>query len=190
MKLTDREKKLIIFAVFFSIIVFYFAFILKPLYLNYKTKIDENQSLSLEVNTIKEHISRVGVLDDLTNNLEKKVSDIDIFSPYLENDEIELQLMDICNKYGFSITGFMVMEDSDIKNEQSLKPSNLRLNIKNITITLEGNVNNLDDVLSEIESNKFIELSGLRYFNNLNSEEPLITLELIYFLKEKEDEVK
>lgn len=185
MKLTSREKKLIILMIFIAIIVFYISFIFRPFYSSYTQQKEKNSELTFEINTIKQSLLTVDNTINYNTRMIEHINNKDMFTTYLDNDEIELYLMDLAHKNDFDISGFMVLNDTEVTNEQSLKPSNLELIVKYVTLTLDGDINNLDEFLKQVENNKWIELNGIRYFDSFGEEEPIITVDLVCFLKGK-----
>lgn len=185
MKLTSREKKLIILMIFIAIIVFYISFIFRPFYSSYTQQKEKNSELTFEINTIKQSLLTVDNTINYNTRMIEHINNKDMFTTYLNNDEIELYLMDLAHKNDFDISGFMVLNDTEVTNEQSLKPSNLELIVKYVTLTLDGDINNLDEFLEQVENNKWIELNGIRYFDSFGEEEPIITVDLVCFLKGK-----
>lgn len=185
MKLTSREKKLIILMIFIAIIVFYISFIFRPFYSSYTQQKEKNSELTFEINTIKQSLLTVDNTINYNTRMIEHINNKDMFTTYLDNDEIELYLMDLAHKNDFDISGFMVLNDTEVTNEQSLKPSNLELIVKYVTLTLDGDINNLDEFLEQVENNKWIELNGIRYFDSFGEEEPIITVDLVCFLKGK-----
>lgn len=191
MKLTSREKKLIILMIFIAIIVFYISFIFRPFYSSYTLQIEKNSALTFEIDTIKQALLTVSDIESYNTRMTEQIHNKDMFTSYLNNDEIELYLMSLANKNNFDISGFMVLNDTEVTNEQSLKPSNLELIVKYVTLTLDGNINNLDGFLEQVEENKWIELNGIRYFDSFGEQKPIITIDLICFIKGKTyEEVK
>lgn len=188
MKLTSREKKLIILMFFIAIIVFYISFIFRPFYSSYTQEKEKNSELIFEINAIKQSLLSVDELMTYNNRMIGHIDNTNMFTPYLNNDEIELFLMDLANKNDFALSGFMVLNDAEVTKSQFLKPSSIELAVKYVTLTLDGNINNLDNFLEQVESNKWVELNGLRYLDSLGEEEPLITINLICFFKGKDYE--
>lgn len=185
LKLTSREKKLIILMIFIAIIVFYISFIFRPFYSSYTQQKEKNSGLVFEINAIKQSLLSVDDIMTYNTKMIGHIHNTDMFTAYLNNDEIELYLMNLADKSDFAISGFMVLNDTEVTNEQSLKPSNIELIVKYVTLTLDGNITNLDKFLEQVEANKWIELNGIRYFDSLGEEEPLITIDLICYLKGK-----
>lgn len=189
MKLTNRERNLIIFAILLAVFVGYFILIFKPLYGSFINEKDKYSELNFELVSLNQSVDSVEYLKQYNQNLQNKKLEIDIFRNYLYNDEIEQIIATKGKKYGYEVIGFMVGIDTDIKVTQSIKQGIDVLTVKYITVTLKGNLLNISSFIKDMEKDRSIELRELKYIENrhIPNDESFI-IEFCYYLKDIEYE--